>query len=146
MAKKQPALTSGISEPETVNDYVSKLDHPLKDVAIALRKLILGTDSSIGEGIAWNAPIFFYTGEMPEFDPKEYKRYIVGFNFFQKDCLRMIFLHGADVNDTHGIMEGDYKDGRRLVNFRSIEELNKKEAGMRDAVKQLLDNIKKHNS
>ena len=45
--------------------------------AAALREVILTTDASIGEEIFWNAPTFFYTGEMKPFDPKEYKRYII---------------------------------------------------------------------
>lgn len=140
--KKQPALTTGISEPGTVNEYMAALKHPLHDVAEALRKLILSVDKTIGEGIAWNAPVFFYTGKMEAFDPKEYRRYIVGFNFFKKDELRIIFLHGADATDKTGILQGDYKDGRRLVSFTSLADLKTKEKAVKDIVKELLKGIK----
>jgi hypothetical protein len=68
------------SEPGKVDDYIKKLKHPLVNVVKALRRIILSTDSEIGEEIKWNAPTFFYAGEMGPFNPKEYKRYIVVFN------------------------------------------------------------------
>jgi len=33
----------------------------------------------------------FYAGEMKPFNPKEYKRYIVVFNLYRKDCIRLVF-------------------------------------------------------
>ncbi len=90
----QAELTQ-ISDPESVDKYMSKLKHPLKDVAEELREIILSADKTVGEEIAWNAPSFFYTGKMKPFQPKEYKRFIVGFNFFKNDCVRLIFLKGA---------------------------------------------------
>src|SRR5690349_13053331 len=78
MLKKENALYAGISETEKVDTFMDALKHPLHDVAEGLRKIILGTDKSIGEGIFWNAPTFYYTGELKPFDPKTYKRYLVG--------------------------------------------------------------------
>lgn len=140
--KKIPALTSGVSEPETVDTYLKALDHPLEDVAVLLRKIILSVDKSVGEGIAWNAPVFFYTGKLPPFDPKEYRRYLVGFNFFKKDQLRIIFLRGASVEDKTGLLEGDYKDGRRLATFGSVAEVKQKEKALKEVIKQLLKDAK----
>jgi hypothetical protein len=71
------------SEPEKVDAYMAKLKHPLADVVAALRKIILSTEREIGEEIKWDAPAFFYSGEMKPSDPKEYKRYIIVFNLFQ---------------------------------------------------------------
>lgn len=61
------------SEPGKVDAYMKKLKHPLAGVAQALREIILKTDPEIGEEIKWNAPAFLYTGELPSFNPKEYK-------------------------------------------------------------------------
>jgi hypothetical protein len=140
--KKAPGLTTGISEPGKVDQYMNGLKHPLKEAAAYLRKLILSTDKSIGESIAWNAPVFYFTGKMEAFDPKEYKRYIVGFNFFKQDTLRIIFLRGADVKDKTGILEGDYKDGRRLISFKNIDAIKENEKALNDIVKQLLKDMK----
>ena len=140
-AKKENALFTGTSAPATVDAHMKALKHPLRDVAKQLRSIILGADKSIGEGIFWNAPTFYYTGPMKPFDPKTYKRYVVGFNFFKPDCVRLIFLRGADVKDPNGILEGSYADGRRLLVIHSLEELKQKEKDLKRVIKELITNI-----
>lgn len=140
--KKETTLTLGISEPEKVEAYLDKLDYPLMDVVIYLRKIILAADKKIGEGIYWNAPTFYYTGEMKPFNPKDYKRYIVGFVFNQKDCLRLMFLKGAEVKDTSGLLSGDYKDGRRLASFKSLADAKKNEKNLQKIIKELIKIVK----
>src|SRR5678815_4148283 len=98
MAKDKTDRMS-VSQPEEVDKFIKKLKHPLIDVVRELRRIILSVDKEIGELIYWNGPVFVYTGEMKPFEPKEYKRYIVGFNLYQKDCIRLIFLFGAKLED-----------------------------------------------
>lgn len=117
-----------------VEAYMQKLDHPLKEVLEALRKIILGVDSEIGEHIKWNAPSFLYIGEMKPFDPKENKRYMIVSNVFQKDCIRLVFPSGAKINDTSGLLSGDYEDGRRLAYFHNMEEVEAKEELLKKAI------------
>src|SRR5258707_10451991 len=112
-----------LSEPGKVDEFMKKLKHPMKDVVEALRQIIVNTDKQIGEEIFWNGPTFFYTGKMKLFNPKEYKRFIAGINLFKKDCIRLIFLTGAKLNDTSGLLEGDYADGRRLALFCSMDDV-----------------------
>jgi hypothetical protein len=138
-----PCITTGISETEKVNEFMAELNYPLIDVIQYLRKYILSIDETIGEGIFYNAPVFFYTGKMEPSNPKEYKRYIVGSNLFKKDTLRMIFLRGASVSDPTGILEGDYKDGRRLISFKSIEDVKKVEIELKKIIIQLLKSMDK---
>jgi hypothetical protein len=121
-----------------VDTYMQKLDHPLRDVLEALRKTILSIDSEIGEQVKWNSPSFLYIGEMKPFDPKEYKRYLIVSNVYQKDCIRLVFPSGAKINDTSGLLTGDYADGRRLAFFYNIEEVAAKEGALRNAVKTWL--------
>jgi hypothetical protein len=90
MKPMEPALTKP-SEPEKVDAYMQGLTHPLAKLVEALRKIILSTDREIGEEIKWNAPTFFYSGEMKPSNPKEYKRYLVVFNLYRKDCIRLVF-------------------------------------------------------
>ncbi|MFI5187163.1 MAG: DUF1801 domain-containing protein [Chitinophagales bacterium] len=136
--KKETSLTSGISEPHIVDNYMSELKHPLFDLIHYLRSFILSIDKTIGEGIYWNAPTFYYTGKMKPFNPKEYKRYIVGLNFYKQDTIRLIFLRGADATNPTGLLEGDYKDGRRITSLKSIEELKNKEMELKKIIKELL--------
>jgi hypothetical protein len=84
-------VSEGLTKPsewDKVDAYMNNLKHPLAGVAKALREIILKTDPEIGEEIKWNAPAFFYAGELPPFNPKDYKRHIVVFNFYKQDCNR----------------------------------------------------------
>jgi hypothetical protein len=137
MTTKHQLLTKP-SEPDKVDAYMQTLKHPLVEVVAALRRIILGTDREIGEEIKWNAPTFFYAGEMAPSDPKKYKRYIIVFNLYQKDCIRLVFPSGAKIQDSSGFLQGDYADGRRLAFFRSMEEVKSQTKPLRQAIKKWL--------
>ena len=139
--KKETNLTVGISEPEKVTEFLSKLEHPLLDLMQYARTFILNIDPAIGEGIYWNGPTYYFTGTMKPFDPKEYKRYLVGFNFYKQDSLRLIFLKGATANDPEGILEGDYKDGRRIASFKSIGDWKYKETALKKIILELIQHM-----
>lgn len=141
--KKETDLTAGISQPEKTNEFISRLKHPMIGVVQYLRTFILSIDKSIGEGIFWNAPTFYFTGKMKPFDPKEYKRYLVGFNFYKQDAIRLIFLRGADAKDKTGLLEGDYKDGRRIITYKSMDEIKNTEEELKKIIKQLLKQMNK---
>ncbi len=139
--KKASNLNAGISEPGLVDAYMEKLKHPLTDVATNLRAIILRADTSIGEGIYWNAPTFFYLGKMKPFDPRTYKRYIVGFNFYKQDAIRLVFLRGVMADDRDGLLKGNYPDGRRIMTISSVENLKEYESGLVIILKSLIRKI-----
>jgi hypothetical protein len=141
MASKKK--TTMPSDPEAVDAYMKKLKHPLADLAAALRKTILTADKSIGEEIKWNAPAFFFTGALEPLNPKEYRRVLVVFNFYRKDCIRLVFWHGDRANDKSGFLEGDYPDGRRLAVLSSVAELKTREKTLVAALKSQLKHIGK---
>jgi len=138
---KENNLAKGVSEPEKVDDFMASLNHPMKDVATYLREVIMSIDKKIGEGIYWNAPTFYYTGTMKPFAPKDYKRYIVGFVFNKKDCIRIVFLRGAAVADPTNLLEGTYTDGRRLSVFTSVDDVKAKEKALKNIIKELIKRI-----
>ncbi len=140
-AKKEE--TTKATETVKVDEYMKSCTHPLVNVIEALRKIILSTDAVIGEEVKWNAPTFFYSGEMKPFNPKEYKRYIIVFNLFQQDRIRLVFPSGAKVNDTSGLLEGDYKDGRRLAMFYNMADVRAKEKALRGVIKKWLELLEK---
>ena len=140
MPNKQ-SLTTKKSEPERVDAYMRAMKHPLKGVAEELRAIILSADPSIGEEIKWNAPAFFYTGMLAPFDPKKYKRHVVVFNLFKKDCVRLVILNGARIGDTSGLLVGDYADGRRLALFSSLDEVHSKRRALQGAIKKWLNTL-----
>jgi hypothetical protein len=139
--KAKTAPLAKASQPGEVDAYMKSLKHPLAGVVAALRQIILNADAQIGEEIKWNAPTFFFTGEMKPSDPKEYKRYLVVFNLFQKDCIRLVFWGGAKVNDKSGFLQGDYADGRRLAFFHSLDEVRSNRKQLENAVRAQLRHV-----
>ena len=137
------ALTLKPSEPAQVDAYMQALQHPLAEVLQALRQIILSTDPSLGEEIKWNAPTFFYTGPLPAFDPKEFKRILIVSNVFQQDNIRLVFWGGARANDTTGFLTGAYADGRRLASFSSLAEVKSTKKVLQHVVRQLLQTLDK---
>ena len=135
--------TTKPSEPDKVDEYMRGLKHPLSEVVEALRQIILATDPKIGEEVKWNAPAFFYTGEMELFDPKEFKRHLVVFNLFKKDCIRLVFWGGGKVDDRSGFLEGDYADRRRLAMFYSMEDAEAKRTKLQTVVRRQLEMLDK---
>ena len=138
MSKNETNLTLGVSEPEKVDEFIKTLKHPMKDVVKYVRQVILSVDKRIGEGIYWNAPTFYFTGKMKPFEPKEYKRFIVGFVFNRQDCVRMVFLRGALVANKFNVLEGDFKDERKLIVFSSLEDAKEKAPQLKKVVEKLV--------
>ena len=123
-----------------VDAFIKALDPELSKIAEAVRQIILDCSSQVDEHIKWNAPAFFYTGEMEIFNPKEYKRDIVVFNV-RKGCVMLVFPTGATIDDHSGLLEGNYKDGRRLAIFNSMAEVKKKRLHLQTAIKNWLMHV-----
>ena len=126
-----------LTNQEQVTEHIQKLDLAIKDPIEALRQMILSTDNQIGEHIKWNNPSFYYTGPMAPFDPKEYKRDIIVMNLL-KNRIMLVFPSGAKINDTSGLLEGDYKDGRRTIVFKDLDDVRSKEKALQDVIKAWL--------
>ncbi len=134
MAKStQPKLTDS----EQVSEHIEKLESGLGKIIQTLREIILSTDKEIGERIKWNNPSFYYTGEMKPFDPKEYKREIIVFNLY-KGRIMLVFPSGAKVNDKSGLLQGEYKDGRRITIFKDIQDVISKEKLLQTVIREWL--------
>ena len=131
-----------LTDAEQVTDHIKKLDPAVGKIVETLRKIILSTDKEIGERIKWNNPSFYYTGEMNPFDPKEYKREIAVFNLF-KNRIMLVFPSGAKVKDASGLLEGDYKDGRRITVFKDLKDVKAKEKALQSVIKTWLNLIDK---
>ena len=131
------AKATKLTDSEQVTEHINKLEPGLGKIIQALRKIILSTDKEIGERIKWNNPSFYYTGEMKPFDPKEYKREIIVFNLY-KGRIMLVFPSGAKVNDKSGLLQGEYKDGRRITIFKDMEDVRSKEKLLQTAIKEWL--------
>jgi hypothetical protein len=136
------ATSKKLSDEEQVAAHIAKLDPEFGKIVEAIRKIILNTDKEIGERIKWNNPSFYYSGEMKPFDPKEYKREIVVFNLY-KGRIMLVFPSGAKVKDSIGILEGDYKDGRRITVFKDMKDVKAKEKALQKVIKEWLALVEK---
>jgi hypothetical protein len=125
-----------------VTAYIQNLKPTFGEIIETIRQIILSTDKEIGEEIKWNAPTFFYTGEMKPSDPKEFKKYIIVTNF-HKGRILLVFPSGAKINDTTGFLEGDYKDGRRLVYFKDLADVKSKGHLLQNTIKTWLSLVEK---
>jgi hypothetical protein len=140
--KEKKSNTPKLSDTEQVTQHIQKLEPALGKIIETIRKIILSTDKEIGEQIKWNNPSFYYAGEMKPFDPKEYKRDLIVMNL-HKGRIMLVFPSGAKVNDTSGLLEGDYKDGRRLAIFTDMKDVNAKEKNLQLVIKKWLKLVDK---
>ena len=131
-----------LTDEEQVTAHIQKLDKTLAEIVETLRQIILETDGGIGERIKWNNPSFYYTGEIKPFDPKEYKREIIVFNLF-KGKIMLVFPSGSKISNTFGLLEGDYKDGRRLLIFSDLADVLLKKKALESIIKEWLTLVEK---
>jgi hypothetical protein len=132
-----------LTNTEAVTQYIQKLEASLAQLAQNVREAILASDSEVGEHIKWNSTAFYYTGDMKAFDPKEYKRDIAVYNIRKNNQLLLVFPTGATINDTTGILEGSYTDGRRMVTIKDMHDFENKKEGLQTVIKQWLNQIEK---
>jgi len=131
------AISGKLSDEEQVTAHIKKLEPEITNIVEYIRQVILSTDKQIGERIKWNNPSYYFIGEMKPFEPKEYKREIAVFNLF-KGRIMLVFPSGAKVNGLSGLLEGDYKDGRRLIVFTDMEDVKAKEKPLKKIIKECL--------
>ena len=136
------AKTNPLSDHDQVTEHIQKLEPTMGKTIEAIRKMILGVDSEISDRIKWNNPSFYYTGEMKPFDPKEYRRDIIVMNL-HKGRIMLVFPSGAKVNDKSGLLEGDYKDGRRTCVFADFDDVKSKEKALKQVIKTWLSLVEK---
>src|SRR5262245_66652238 len=72
---------------EAVDEFMSRLKHPLKAEMETLRGIILGASSEITEGIKWNSPSFYC------------HEWFATCNVRDNDCILIVLHQGAKVKD-----------------------------------------------
>lgn len=137
MAKLKP------TNQEQVTAYIEKQEQPLATILTFLRQIILETDQEIAEHIKWNSVSFYYSGEMKPFDPKEYKRDLLVINIHKKDGILLVFPTGDKINDTSGLLEGNYTDGRRLAKIKDLADAKNKKEALQSAINDWIFKIEK---
>lgn len=136
-------MASKIStDTEKVADIIGKHEPAVAEIIRFLRDVILETDPEISEQVKWNSPAFYYTGDMKPFDPKEYKRDIVVMNLHRGRIL-LVFPTGARINDTTGILEGKYTDGRKMVTIADMDDARARADALQTVLRDWLAGVEK---
>lgn len=105
-----------------VEEFFTKLKHPLKAEMEAVRKIISSASPKIEEDVKWGGPSFDYKEPMATFNPRV------------TDYVALIFHKGELLNDKTGLLEPAPK-GKAYAKFRSMEEVSKHEASLQKIVK-----------
>ncbi len=136
MAKIKP------TESEQVTQHIQQLPATIQPAIEHLRKVLLSIDKNISEHIKWNAPAFYYSGEMKAFDPKEYKRDILVMNL-RKDRIMCVLPTGMNIKKNTKLLEGDYTDGRRMICFKDLADIKLKEKQLKETIREWLKLVEK---
>jgi hypothetical protein len=107
-----------MNENPDVNAWLAELEHPLRDVLIAVRSIFLEADERITETIKWKSPTFMYEGNLASLDPKARKHVAV------------LFHRGAEIPGDHPLLEGEGK----LARYTRFQDMASVEAGRAELV------------
>jgi hypothetical protein len=121
---------------QDVLNFLDKLDHPLKEGIVELRKIILKSNVKLTEHIKWNAPSFCVDGEdrltMRLFPPKN---------------IQLIFHRGAKVKvqPKQKLVSGHLSflkwpaNDRAVATFNNLQDVKGSETEIRELVNEWID-------
>jgi hypothetical protein len=107
------------TNPATVDDYIKRLESPMREIAEELRHIVREAAPQAKEAIKWGMPVYERNGNFCAIDGS--RRSYVNLQLFQ----------GASLPDPEGLLEGTGK-GMRHVKVRELEGIPK------DALKRLV--------
>lgn len=107
-----------------------------------LRAIFLNSALEISEHIEWNSLSFYYSGEMKEFDAKEYKRDLAVINLHRRKIL-IVFPTGSKIEKETGLSGKNYPDGRKIVEILNLEDAQQKTESLKKGIKNWLAQIDK---
>jgi hypothetical protein len=129
--------TKSRNDGNEVDDFMKKLDHPLKSALQEVRSIILGANPKIREGIKWNAPSFATTEYFATVNiRKEVVLVILHFGAKVKDNS----LPGLTIKDPSELLEWLAKD-RAAVTFRDLKAVKTNRAAFAKIVRQWIANM-----
>ena len=132
--RSRPVTRSSTADTSAAVDaFMVGLVHPHKEAIQALRRIVLGIDSSILEGVKWNAPSF------------RTHEYFATTHLRAKNGIGLVLHLGAKARGNQAIRIDDadrmlawLADDRAMVSFVGVEDLHAKTGALRDLVRQWL--------
>ncbi|HYR09262.1 MAG TPA: DUF1801 domain-containing protein [Longimicrobium sp.] len=129
---------AGGASTEEVEAFLDALDHPRKPEILALRRIILGADPAIAEGIKWNAPSF-RTSE-----------WFATFHLRAKAGVQVILHFGAKVRDKSvaraAIADPDallawLGEDRASATFRDLPDVEAKQSAFAAVIREWICHV-----
>lgn len=116
-----------------VDAFLATLQHPARDLVVALRRLVLDADASIAEGIKWNAPSF----RTRDWFATTHLRAKVGIGLILHFGAKKnaIADSGVVVADPGGLLDWLAKD-RAVIVFRDAADLAQKAAALQALLRE----------
>ena len=111
---------------DQVNEFMDRLDHPLKAEVEMLREIIKQVNKEITEQIKWNAPSFSYRDE-----------YLVTFNLRETKQIHLVFHNPLIANVKSKLLHGDYRD-RRMAYFADRDDIQANKNALEKTLKDLI--------
>lgn len=133
---KQYGKSKRLSGTQQVEEFLSNLEHDLKEEINEVRKIILSVNDQIDEHIKWKAPSFCFEGEDR-----------ITFNLRGKGFFRLIFHCGSKVkevdmtpffNHTTDLLEWVSND-RAVVTFYDENDVKAKESKLKEIVTKWIE-------
>lgn len=105
-----------------VDEFLAKLDHPLREELAALREIIMKTHPEITEDVKWGGPSFYYKGDIATFSPRV------------KDAATLVFHQAEGL--TPGVVLEPAPKGKAYARFKSMAEVKAKSKDLQAIIKQ----------
>lgn len=121
------------TEEESVNSYMLRLKHPLKEEIELVRRIIKSSDRRIKERIKWNAPSYYCTEDLLTFNPRNQK------------AVHLVFHHPAIMKIKSLLLVGEYNN-RKMAYFKDMQEIKKNKPELQKIMRRLTESIEKLNS
>lgn len=124
--------------PADADAFLAALDHPHKPAIVALRRIILGADACIVDGIKWNAPSYrtsewFATTHLRA---KQGVQIILHFGARKRDG----FSPRAAIADPHSLLEW-LADDRASATFRDLADVEAKHDAFADLIRAWIQHV-----
>ena len=104
-----------------LDHWFGQLDHPLKDVMLRVREIVLGVDDRIEEAIKWKSPTFMFEGNIASIDPKA------------KAHVTLLFHQGAKIPGKHPRLQGGGNIAR-YMRFADLKDVAKQRKALEAAI------------
>ena len=122
---------------DAVDDFMARLEHPLKAEIEAVRAIILGADSRIHESIKWNAPSFSIAEHFATFKLRPIETVQVDFHTGAK---AKPTSRAMEIDDPAGLLTWAAKN-RCMAVFSDMQDITSKTAALVMIVNQWIEQM-----